>query len=113
MSGDDEMRCAECDCENGGSDCNWIKTPPARATPKVKPLVWELTDNGYRSKNSDFPYVLEWTGRSYIAFRGPRDNRVGDGAGNLLCGDLDIMRDAVQADLDRRILSALETETDK
>lgn len=21
------MRCAECTCENGGADCNWIKTP--------------------------------------------------------------------------------------
>lgn len=22
------QRCAECDCEFGGADCNWIKTPP-------------------------------------------------------------------------------------
>lgn len=21
-----ELRCAECDCENGGDDCNWIKS---------------------------------------------------------------------------------------
>ncbi|GAA6176885.1 hypothetical protein [Sulfitobacter pacificus] len=21
-------RCAECDCEKGGEDCNWIATPP-------------------------------------------------------------------------------------
>jgi hypothetical protein len=20
------MRCAECDCKNGGTDCNWIKS---------------------------------------------------------------------------------------
>ncbi|WP_217511920.1 Lar family restriction alleviation protein [Sulfitobacter sp. 20_GPM-1509m] len=29
-----EMRCAECDCENGGDDCNWIapqtKNPAAQ-----------------------------------------------------------------------------------
>lgn len=21
------MRCAECDCENGGAECTWFKTP--------------------------------------------------------------------------------------
>ncbi len=26
MSASDEDRCAECDCANGGADCNWIKT---------------------------------------------------------------------------------------
>lgn len=34
---DDALRCAECDCEAGGTDCNWIKqpitpTPPAPVT---------------------------------------------------------------------------------
>ena len=23
-----EMRCTECDCENGGDECNWFKTGP-------------------------------------------------------------------------------------
>lgn len=23
------VRCAECDCENGGSDCNWMKPGPS------------------------------------------------------------------------------------
>jgi hypothetical protein len=34
---DAPMRCAECDCENGGADCNWIATPAApQVSVKVK-----------------------------------------------------------------------------
>ena len=42
------MRCAECDCEKGGADCNWIKSgpdaEPARPTPfphDYSELVWD------------------------------------------------------------------------
>lgn len=27
MSSKEAPRCAECTCEHGGADCNWIKTP--------------------------------------------------------------------------------------
>ncbi len=34
--GNSEQRCAECDCKNGGSDCNWIATPKKeRETPSA------------------------------------------------------------------------------
>jgi hypothetical protein len=35
---DEPMRCAECNCANGGADCNWIKTPePVRYQENDEP----------------------------------------------------------------------------
>lgn len=33
------MRCAECDCEKGGADCNWIATSTPLDDPRVLALV--------------------------------------------------------------------------
>lgn len=42
-------RCAECDCDNGGSDCNWIAKDAA-------PKTWgEMTDA------EKFPFLLDWS----------------------------------------------------
>ena len=39
----EKIRCAECDCETGGSDCNWIKPGPP-ATCEIE--LTAALDNG-------------------------------------------------------------------
>lgn len=45
------QRCAECDCENGGSDCTWISTPAPRdgdMTSQATPITF--TYKNYRGE---------------------------------------------------------------
>lgn len=43
------MRCAECNCENGDEDCNWIVTPPVGLLPLLsdeqKKRALNVTEN--------------------------------------------------------------------
>ena len=56
------MRCAECDCEKGGADCNWIATPTPLDDPRVKALVEAgkaVVDRGDSPLWKDLPHTGE------------------------------------------------------
>lgn len=76
-------------------------------TPKVKPLVWiDLYANGSRYEvSNDNPLGYETS----ITLRADGGYNISNGS---YAPDLDSAKAAAQSDYERRILSALETETD-
>ena len=40
------MRCAECDCENGGAECNWIVTPTRQMPDEIIAWPADVTPGG-------------------------------------------------------------------
>lgn len=130
-------RCAECDCEKGGADCNWIATPtPAmcclgltpeqcahtpssqceglRPAVKAKALMWEDFD-GRGAKASAFysaNYLINlWNGRGQfeVSLSYPGHQTGYDGA--RWHDTLEAAKAAAQADYEARVMAALEPAT--
>lgn len=45
----DTQRCAECNCEKGGADCNWIKPGPLAVDDYLDAKGYEPHPPGYRN----------------------------------------------------------------
>lgn len=56
----DAVRCAECDCENGGDECNWIK-PGRDAVTALRTLI-EAVEAG------EFPHGINGAARAVFPY---------------------------------------------
>ena len=65
------MRCAECDCEKGGADCNWIATP----TPLNDPRVEALMDLIKRAEHNVPKYYTLWHADARAALIALEENK--------------------------------------
>lgn len=65
------MRCAECDCEKGGADCNWIATP----TPLDDPRVEALMDLIKRAEHNIPEYYTLWHSDARAALSALEENK--------------------------------------
>jgi hypothetical protein len=53
-----DLRCAECDCESGGTDCNWIKQPSAPMTGlEIARALSEHSRKGAPYRNTGFAHI--------------------------------------------------------
>ena len=92
------MRCAECDCEKGGADCNWIATPAPAV--KVKALVWQRNGDHHAG---GYGYVIRKMGSQYtLTVRNSHGQNF---------DTIEAAKAAAQAHHDATILAALETAT--
>ena len=92
------MRCAECDCEKGGADCNWIATPTPAV--KVKALVWQRNGDHHAG---GYGYVIRKVGSRYTLT--VRNNH------GQNFDTIEAAKAAAQADYEARVMAALEPAT--
>lgn len=77
------MRCAECDCEHGGEDCNWIITKPAETEGVTVQEAGMAIDPRVKDALDRLPHG-EWEVWTSCSFR--RISRVRGGDGDVLRG---------------------------
>ena len=107
------IRCAECDCEKGGADCNWIAKPAPAV--KVKALVWEdpcaANNHIYMARAPWGTYGIHIDGGRHRAWLEAHEKPYERWLGDADVGSAYEAQAAAQADYEARIMSALETAT--